>query len=77
MPQIFQGYGVAFGTTSTGVLINQNSHGFAVGDVLYLNGSTYAKAVASAANTAEVVGIVSRNISANEFELAATGEVKG
>lgn len=62
------------GTTD---LITQASHGFVVGDVLYLNGSVYTKAIATAANTAEVVGMVSRVISATQFELTLSGEVSG
>lgn len=57
--------------------ITQASHGFAVGDVLYLNGSTYTKAVASAANTAEVVGVVSKVSSVDTFELTVSGEITG
>jgi hypothetical protein len=48
-----------------------------LGDVLYLNGSTYAKAIASAANTAEVVGVVSRVIDASTFEMTLSGEISG
>lgn len=62
------------GTTD---LITQASHGFVVGDVLYLNGAVYTKAIATAANTAEVVGMVSRVISATQFELTLSGEVSG
>lgn len=62
------------GTTD---LVTQASHGFAAGDVLYLNGSTYTKAIASAANTAEVVGIVSRVVSASQFEMTLSGEISG
>lgn len=62
------------GTTD---LITQASHGFAVGDVLYLSGSTYTKAIATAANTAEVVGIVSRVVSSSQFEMTLSGEISG
>lgn len=62
------------GTTD---IITQASHGFVIGDVLYLNGSVYTKAIATAANTAEVVGMVSRVISATQFELTLSGEVSG
>jgi hypothetical protein len=53
-------------------------HGFTAGDVgspLYLNGSTYAKAKADAANTAEVVGIFSKYLTGSMFELTLAGEV--
>ena len=58
-------------------IVVQDAHGFLAGDVLYMNGSTYAKAVASAANTAEVVGVVGRFISVDQFELTLSGEVSG
>jgi hypothetical protein len=57
--------------------ITYEAHGFAVGDILYLNGSTYTKAVASAANTAEVVGVVSKVGSVDTFELTVSGEITG
>lgn len=77
----FEGYsngdwsGIGGGGTTD--KIDQTAHGFSVGDVLYLNGATYAKAIATAANTAEVVGMVSREIDANTFELTLSGEVSG
>ena len=77
----FEGYansvwsGIGGGGTTD--LITQASHGFVVGDVLYLNGAVYTKAIATAANTAEVVGMVSRVISASQFELTLSGEVSG
>ena len=57
--------------------VTQASHGFAVGDILYLSGSTYTKAIATAANTAEVVGMVSRVVDSSTFELTISGEVTG
>ena len=76
----FEGYANAawsgIGGGGTTDLINQVGHSFALGDVLYLNGSTYAKARADSATTAEVVGMVSRIIDANNFELTLSGEVK-
>lgn len=57
--------------------VTQASHGFAVGDVLYLNGSTYTKANASAAATSEVVGVVSRVIDTGNFEVMLNGELSG
>lgn len=79
---VFEGYNEIGGWSSIGGggttdRITQSSHGFAVGDVLYLNGATYTKAVASAANTAEVVGVVSKVIDTNQFELTLSGEVNG
>ena len=54
-----------------------SAHDFVVGDLLYLNGSTYTKAIATAANTAEVVGMVSRVVSSLIFEITLSGEVSG
>lgn len=51
---------------------------FVEGDILYLNGSTYTKANANAASTAEVVGIVSKVITiGSKFELTLSGLVTG
>jgi len=58
-------------------VINQVGHSLSVGDVVYLNGSTYTKAKADAANTAEVVGVVSKVNTADQFELTLSGEVSG
>jgi hypothetical protein len=57
--------------------INKVGHAFVVGDVLYLNGAVYEKARADAANTAEVVGMVSRVIDVDNFEMTLSGEVGG
>jgi hypothetical protein len=77
----FEGYD---GTTWSGIggggttdRVTQASHAFVVGNVLYLNGATYAKARSDVANTAEVVGMVSRVIDANTFEITLSGEVSG
>ncbi|HOT31909.1 MAG TPA: hypothetical protein PLQ61_06895 [Bacteroidales bacterium] len=53
--------------------ITQSSHGFVVGDVLYLSGSTYTKAIATSAVSAEVVGIVSEVVSPGSFILSLPG----
>jgi hypothetical protein len=79
---VFEGYNELSGWSSIGGggttdRVTQASHGFVIGDVLYLNGSTYAKAKADAANTAEVVGMVSRVIDSSTFELTLSGEVSG
>jgi hypothetical protein len=65
---------------STGVSkdIHQHSHGFVVGDVLYLNGTTYTKAIANAVATAEVVGMVSAVAAGdNDFTLSGGGYISG
>lgn len=67
----------AIGGGGTVDKVSQGSHGFVVGDVLYLNGATYAKAIATTAATAEVVGVVSRVVDASNFELTLNGEVSG
>lgn len=79
---VFEGYNElggwsAIGGGGTTDRVTQASHGFVVGDTLYLNGSTYTKAIATAANTAEVVGIVSRVIDASTFEITLVGEISG
>lgn len=64
------------GGGTTDVITQVNS--FVLGDVVYLNGSTYDKANASAANTAEVVGVVSKIVTAGSvFELTLVGEISG
>lgn len=77
----FQGFdGTAWssiGGATTIDRVTQASHGFVAGDVLYMNGATYAKAKADVAATAEVVGMVSRVIDASTFELTTCGEVSG
>jgi hypothetical protein len=57
--------------------ITQNSHNFEIGNLVYLNGSTFALANASGATTAEIAGMVYRDIGTNEFELTTGGEVNG
>jgi hypothetical protein len=58
--------------------ITQASHGFVSADVgsqLYLVGTTYTKAIASASNTAEVVGSIESIVDTNNFTLGMAGEV--
>jgi hypothetical protein len=64
-------------TSSVTKSINQTSHGFSVGNVLYYTGSQYAKAQANSDSTSEVVGIVSAVADANNFTLAMVGYVSG
>ena len=59
------------------IIVTQVAHGFAVGNALYLNGSTYTKAIATTAIEAEVVGVVGAVIDADNFELTLVGEVSG
>lgn len=57
--------------------VTQSSHGFAVGDVLRHNGTDYVKAKADTAGNAEVVGIVSNVVDANNFQLLFVGSITG
>lgn len=57
--------------------IAQSGHGFVLGDLLYLNGSTYTKAIATSAAASEVIGIVSAVADANNFTLQFGGRVTG
>ncbi len=79
---VFEGYNELAGWASIGGggttdRVTQASHGFALGDTLYLVGTTYTKAIATSAAAAEVVGVVSRVIDASTFELTLSGEVTG
>lgn len=67
---------VAAGAGSGTIRVTQNSHGFAIGDVLYHTGTLYAKAKADLASTAEVVGIVSA-VTTNTFDLTTSGFITG
>jgi len=58
-------------------IITQSSHGLGFGNPVYMDGSLYKKAIADSAIRAEVVGVVSRVIDANNFELIFLGEIFG
>ncbi len=58
-------------------LITQNSHGFSVGEALYLNSTVYTLAMADNTVTAEVVGVCSAVIDANTFALTTVGKITG
>ncbi|MCW1908620.1 MAG: hypothetical protein KIH63_004735 [Candidatus Saccharibacteria bacterium] len=60
---------------ATSFNVSQTAHGFAVGDVVYLNSSTYTKAKADAASTAESVGVISVIVDANTFTLVTNGQI--
>jgi len=60
---------------SPSISVNQNSHGFSVGQVVLYNGSFYALAKADNATNAEVVGMVSAVANANTFTLLLVGPV--
>lgn len=67
------------GGSSSGVSISiaQTGHGLSVGNPVYLNGSTYAKAQADTVVKAEVIGIVDGVTDTDNFTLATAGEVSG
>ena len=77
----FEGYAAgawsAIGGSGSVSRITQNSHGFSVGHVLAFNGTNYVKAQADTSSNAEVVGIVSRVVDANTFEITLNGQVSG
>lgn len=52
-----------------------NSHGFAVGDWLYLNGGTWTKAIATSEAASNVLGVVSEVVDANNFVLTHVGYI--
>jgi hypothetical protein len=61
-------------------LVTQVAHGFVVADAgrpLYLNGAVYTLAKADLDATAEVVGLLSRRIDADKFEVTTAGEIAG
>jgi hypothetical protein len=57
--------------------VNQTTHGFSVGNVLYHNGTIYALADASADATAEVIGIVSAVAGVDDFTITTGGRITG
>ncbi len=60
---------------ATTVQVTQTAHGFVPGDAIYLNGSSYTKGIATATNTAQIVGLVSRVIDVDNFQLTLSGDV--
>ena len=58
-------------------IITQTGHGFVTGNIVRLSGSNYVLAKADNAADAEVVGIVSGVINANQFVLTTSGKVSG
>jgi len=68
-----------FGGITEGFRINvtQNSHGFSVGQALYLAGSTYTLAKADAQSTSDVLGLIVTITDANNFVLQTQGRITG
>ncbi len=76
--QIYAPTGGSGGTgTAITKTITQASHGFAAGKWLYLNGSTYALASASADAPSEVIGVVAASGGVNTFDLTTEGYISG
>jgi len=71
---IESGSGSAGGLTITRT---QTTHGFVIGNVLKLNGTTYETAQADSAANAEVVAIVSEVKTADDFVLHSYGRIEG
>ena len=59
-----------------GTLVSQNSHGFVVGDIIFFNGSTYAKAKADVSTTLGFL-MVNEVLTANAILVLTTGYVQG
>jgi trimeric autotransporter adhesin len=57
--------------------VTQNSHGFVVGNVVGWSGGTYNKAIGKSSYDGEVIGLVSKCVSANIFEVTQAGYVTG
>jgi hypothetical protein len=57
--------------------VTQAAHGFAAGEALYYDGSTWVKARADAISTAEVLGIVESVPNVNKFVLVYQGKITG
>ena len=73
----FSGGGGGGGSGASAKQVTFNSHGFKVGNVVYLNGSTYALAQANASNTAEAIGVISNVVTVNIFEVTELGYLSG
>ena len=71
------GYVQSGGGAAVGSNVTQAAHGFVVGEHLYRNAGSYAKARADASATAEAVGIVSAVLDANTFTLSTGGLITG
>lgn len=70
--------GAADDNASLNTLVNQVAHGFTVGNILKCTGAnTYALAQANTAANAEVIGIVSLVVDADNFFLGTAGSITG
>lgn len=58
------------------IAVAQNGHGLTVGNAIYCTGAnTYAKALADAAATSDVVGVVSVDVGTDDFIYCASGKM--
>jgi hypothetical protein len=58
--------------------VSQVTHGFVIGDVVFLSAAnTFAKAKADADSTSEVIGVVHSVPNANSFSMTMTGRITG
>ena len=58
--------------------LTETAHGFTVGNIIRFNGTNYIKAKAdSASNSANVLGLISKVVDVNSFQLATTGYIDG
>lgn len=64
-------------SSGTSIDLNQTSHGFAVGDVIYSNSGTFTKAIATSAAAAEVIGIVDSVVDTDNFSIITAGKIDG
>ena len=58
-------------------IFTQVAHGFAINDALYHTGVIWAKGLADAVGTSDIIGIVSRIVDANSFALISEGIITG
>jgi hypothetical protein len=69
------GLETAIGAGGTVDRISQIGHGFTAGQILYFDGVEYQLAQANTSPTAEIVGMVSRVIDVDTFELTLEGKI--
>ena len=56
--------------------ITQFGHGFSVGDVVGFSGSSYSKAIADGSYDGEIIGIVSKVVDINNFNIIQSGYIR-
>jgi hypothetical protein len=80
-PWTYQASSAGSGSGGSGESVTKDfavtSHGFAVGDIVYLNGSTWTKAIATSAAASEAIAMVSAVADANNFSATFSGYVSG